>query len=163
MTAGDQRTPEPGPRLALEGFNQFAAVAELMLHERITRDPERVERRELTPAEADQRRLLAGALAEIWACIRDPRRTPQARFLAVTRRQLLDTLDSAIAVAERRALREPSDRGRAHQLDQLLAMAWWHGRMPERAHAHNMICDLNWQAQQLRQKAAEPSTQGEAA
>jgi hypothetical protein len=150
------------PPLALDHYRSFAALAELMLHERQAADPDRVAAGKLTQAEAAQRRLLAGALAEIWGCIRDPRRTPQARFLAVTRRQLLDTLDSAIAVAERRALRDPSDKGRAHQLEQLRAMAWWHARLPERAHAHNMICDLVWQARQLGTEAEAPA-QGEAA
>lgn len=151
------------PALALDHYRQFAAVAELMLNERIARDPDRVARRELTQAEADQRRLLAGALAEIWACIRDPRRSPHPRFMAVTRRQLLDTIDSAVAVAETRLRKSPTDKGHQHQLDQLRAMAWWHAQLPERAHAHNMICDLNWQAQQLRQQVGDTPAQGEAA
>lgn len=168
-----QVTPPP---LALGQYQSFAAVADLMLNERIERDPEYVAAGRLTKPEADQRRFIAAALAEIWGCVRDLRRIPKARFMAVTRQQLLDTLDSAINSAEVRLRRHPTDRGPQHLLAQLHAMKWWHAFYPQppapgpyvqapsgRVYALQMLLNLRSDALQLSMLAEQAAEAGKAA
>jgi hypothetical protein len=103
---------------------------------------------------------------------------PDRRWLGVTRRQCLDTLDSACAVAEARVRRAPNDRALAHQRDQLVAMAWWHGFYPEPAayaprtftpapvgkvYALQMILNVRWDAQQFTAGPDRFALEGEAA
>lgn len=134
------------PTLTLDGFHpEFAAFAETMAADRARAYPAKVKAGEFTQAHAAHRIFVMRAIAEIWRCAAD-NLTPQPLYHRLTRQEALDTLDTALELAERRARRAPGNAAYQHHVDQLRAMRWWHSRFGEKAYVLNMAFMLRHDA-----------------
>ncbi|MCZ4340148.1 hypothetical protein O4H52_00920 [Sphingomonadaceae bacterium G21617-S1] len=128
------------PPLVLQGFDcGFAALAQQIAGKRIGVYADRF---------SDHRIFVMLGIAEIWRAAAD-NTIPSQRFGRLRRDEALEELALVIETAEIRRRKAPHDAARKLQLDQLIAMRWWHAAYLPSAYFLNMALNLRYDAGRL--------------